>query len=131
MDGFLLQDWTTIRLVGATASAYQSEEDWFDVSAYSEIVFWTETSNILLGGGTQVRIELETSPTKDESLFLPMTSLALVPSAAPTITKILEGSAPVLPQAWIRWKLRAIGSPPNEWGATFRVHAAAPRRRAG
>lgn len=131
MDGILLQDWTTIRVDGATAVVYQAEDAWLDVDAYGDLIFWTEASNVLLGGGTAVRIEYETAPTKDESLFLPMASITLAASATPTITKILDGSAPVLPQAWVRWKLRALGSPPSTWGATVRVHCAAARRRAG
>ncbi len=131
MDGILLQDWTTIRVDGGAAVVYQAEDAWLDVDGYGDLIFWTEASHVLLGGGTAVRIEYETAPTKDESLFLPMASVTLGAIGAPIITKIVEGSAPVLPQAWVRWKLRALGSPPSTWGATLRVHCAANRRRSG
>ena len=124
MDGILVQDWTTIRVTGATSTVIQAEENWVDIDSYGDLVFWLEVSNLLLGGGTAVQLAYETLPSKDESLVRSLSTFSLSAAATPHITKVLDGIATELPAAWLRWKLSALGSPSGEWGATFRIHCA-------
>jgi hypothetical protein len=70
--GYLLQDWTTIR--GSTlalnpAGIVQSESDWMSFQPYQDIVFWTDVKSISLGGLTNIALDYETAPAKDDLLF--------------------------------------------------------------
>jgi hypothetical protein len=122
--GVLWQDWTTLRLTGATNTIAQSEPLWLDVDDYRDAVFWLEVKNREIGGAVGVVCVYETSPSKDEVLFRPMTGpFPLAVTSTPYITKVLEAQNPSVPLSkWIRWRLYLSGTPSSEWGATFRIH---------
>jgi hypothetical protein len=124
VEGFLLQDWTSIRVSGASATVTQSEIGWLDLDGYRDLVMWLEVRNVAVGGGTSVVLDFETSPVPDDNFFATMASETLAASGSPVITKILATAATPL-DVWVRWKLRATGSPASEWGATFRIHCSA------
>lgn len=89
MYGYMLQDWSTARLAAGQADLVQSESDWMSFQGYQDIVFWLEATSVTLDGATNIQVSYETSPTKDNSLFVPMTSAVVLTArtTTPTITK--------------------------------------------
>lgn len=125
MYGVLWQDWTTLRLTGATSTVVQSEPLWLDVDDYRDAVFWLEVKQLSLGGASAVLLAYETSASKDEALFRSMSSFPLGVTTTPFLTPVLERQNPTIPLgAWIRWRLFLAGTPTSEWGATLRIHLA-------
>lgn len=126
MYGYLLQHWLTIRGSASGANVTQSESDCLSFQAYQDIVFWLETKSVTLGGLTSITLEYQTSPTKDESLFIAMTTAVTLSAGGPTITKIILAQSPTVPLArWVRWTLFPNGTPTGEYGACFRILCAA------
>lgn len=128
MYGYMLQDWFTARLASSQADLIQSESDWMSFQPYQDIIFWLEATSVTLDGATNIQVSYETSPTKDNSLFLPMTAAEVLtaPTTQPTITKVLLSQNPDVPLArWVRWRIAVTGTPTTEWGLCFRIHCAA------
>ncbi len=121
MHTFVLQDWITVR--GASGiNITQSESEWLDLTQYEDLTLWIDCKEIT---GTTVTINIETSPTKDDTLFSAMyaatlTTTLVSPSTA--AAKILMSSATVPVARYVRWKLVA---PAAAYDATFRVFISA------
>ena len=123
MHGVLWQDWTTLRLTGATNSVTQSEPLWLDVDDYRDAIFWLECKQLSVGGAVAVLCSYETAPSKDDLLFRPMSQFPLGLTSVPYITRVLAAQNPSVPLgSWIRWRLFVAGTPTAEWGATLRLH---------
>ena len=123
MHGVLWQDWTTLRLTGATSAVTQSEPLWLDVVDYRDAIFWLECRQLSVGGAAAAVLAYETSPSKDEVLFRPMSQFPLAVTSAPFIIRIIDARNPTVPLGnWIRWRLFIAGTPTTEWGATLRLH---------
>ena len=118
MHTFLLCDWTTIR--GNNNTINQSESEWLDLTQYEDLFFWIEVKEVT---GAAVTLNLQTSPTKDESLFATMSANTTL--AAGTITpasgtgKCLMSNAAVPVARYVRWQLTSANNP---FDATFRIH---------
>ncbi len=116
MHTFILQDYATIR--GTTGTAItQNESGWLDLTPYQDLVFWIDTRELT----ATVTCRLQTSPTKDEAMFLDIiTSFAL----AVTVTQkpALLGTATVPIARYLRWVLIGSATP---WDATLRIYVAA------
>ena len=129
MYSALLQDWITIRVSSGSTSITQSEADWASFQQYRDIVFWLDVRSLALAGGTDVLVSYETSPAKDESLFVPMVaavSLSNIVGVTPTITRVLLSQNPAVPLSrWVRWRLSVAGTPTSDWGAMIRIHCSA------
>ena len=128
MEGYLLQDWTTIRAAATTTFVAQSELGWLDLLDYRDAIFWLEVKARNVGGGTDLFMRYETAPSKDEALFLLMTpAFRMTASALPDVKKVIEATNPSVPVCrWVRWRMEAE-APVSEWSATFRIHCAANR----
>ncbi len=116
MHTFILQDYATIRGNSSTTIT-QNESAWLDLTPYQDLVFWIDTRE--LTGAVTCR--LQTSPTKDEAMFLDIiASFAL----AVTVTQkpALLGVATVPIARYLRWVL--VG-PASTWDATLRIYVAA------
>jgi hypothetical protein len=124
VDGYLLQDWTTLRATSAQTTVVQSEVGWLDLEGYRDVVLWLEVRHVANGGGTNVVLDYQTSPEPDESYFTTMESETLTASADPVVQPIPATATTPL-EVWLRWRLRVTGSPSSDWGATFRIHCAA------
>jgi hypothetical protein len=133
VHGVLWQDWTTVRLTGATNTITQTEAHWLDVDDYRDVVFWLEVKQYSVGGAVGVLCSYETSPSKDDVLFRPMNGVFLLGvTSTPYLTKVLEKQNPSTPLSkWIRWRLFLAGTPTGEWGATFRIHCSLNASRGG
>ena len=123
MYGYILQDWITIRGNSSITSIAQSEPDWLGLAPYQDLVLWLDCRELTLGGATAINMNYETAPTKDDSLFIAMTSaFAVTAATTPTVTKILLAQNPTVPLGrWVRWKLTVSGTATSSWDATFRV----------
>jgi hypothetical protein len=106
----------------------QSEMDWMSFQPYQDIILWVETRSANAAGANSVDIQFETSPSRDETLFLPMRpAVALTPGTPVVVPVVLSQIVPPdVPLArWVRWRLRINGTPNADWGATFRVNCVA------
>lgn len=121
MYSFVLQDWTSLEGVG-TVSVIQSEHDWLDMSPFQDVVLWIDVRQATTSPTPNLLIE--TSPSKDESLFVSMNSTAIPMTASPSpfILQLLMGSAAVPVAQYLRWKISSGG---GTWEATFRILVAA------
>lgn len=119
MHTFILQDWTTIR--GGVTTVTQGESGWLDLTPYQDLVFWVDCREI----SGSPSITLQTSPAKDEALFMPIVaSFSLTASATPAVkTALMSASTSTNPPIarYLRWQLN--GTP--TWDTTFRVLVAA------
>ena len=120
MHAFILQDWITIRGQSTVTTVTQGEDGWLDLTAYQDAIFWIDCRE--QSGSTAPTIQFQTSPTKDESLFVNMMSTAttLVAQTAPSFVKATLAGATNVPLArFVRWQLN--GPSGSLWDATFRV----------
>jgi hypothetical protein len=63
-----LQDWITITAASTNQIIIQPEPDWLDISDYQDIAAYLEVSQTSVGNNL-VNVNLQSSPTKDESFF--------------------------------------------------------------
>ena len=122
MHTFILQDWTTIRGTSTTATITQGESGWLDLTSYQDVVFWVDVREFT---GTTVTMTLQTSPTKDDSLFTAIVTafLLVLNTSTAQIQKATLSNATVPLARYVRWQLNGPAVTP--WDATFRVLAAA------
>jgi len=139
MYGYVLQDWITIR-GSSIADVIQGESGWMGFSSFQDIVFWLDVREATFptGGGTpSLTWYFETSPTKDNNLFTPMSTATVSLATLTTpgvqlltgaLPRVILASGPAVPLAtWVRWRLSPAGTTAPPWDATFRVLAAANR----
>jgi hypothetical protein len=121
---FIMQPWRALRGNLAITSITQTESCWLDLSPYQDIVAWLEVKEVSAGGGTNVQMAYQTSPTKDDSLFQAVVA-AFNMGTGVTTTVMLKDSATVTLSRWLRWQLTVTGTPSSTWDATFRIFIAA------
>lgn len=130
MYGFMLQDWTMVRLAFDVPAITQGETDWSDLREYRDLVLWLEVRELSLASGiTGVVFNYETSPTRDEPLFIAAaTSSTLTgPLATAETKKVILAANPTVPLArWLRWKIATTGAGSSGNSTiVFRIAAAA------
>ena len=112
----VLKDWTEVG--GGLGTLLQSELAWFPTDLFQDAGFFVEVRAVT---GTSVYLSFETSPTRDNSLFLPMQPEldlgALVASNTVQTCLAHATSGPPL-ASFVRWKLRSTAA---AWNACFRV----------
>ena len=126
MRGFVLQDWVTIRGATSITQVIQNETNWLSLEAYQDAIFWLQAPELTVGGGT-VKINYETAPIKDETLFWPMGTASggitvIGNSMTPQFTQVILstiGSTGTPLSRWVRWRL--TNSATGVWDITFRV----------
>jgi hypothetical protein len=135
MHSYLSQDLITMRGATSVTTITQAEGAWLDLFAYEDIVCWLDVKEVTTGGGT-VQMSYETSPSKDDSLFVAMPTpltlgtLGLTPTAW-VLSALTTFQVPLA--RWFRWKLMASGGTLS-WDVTFRLWVSAnsnARRRQG
>lgn len=122
MDAILLQPWTTARASATSGvlSITQDEEAWLDLGQALDATFWIDVPVVTTAGST-VFLNLESAPTKDESLFQPITPpVALSASASPVLARTVRSASTAPLSRWVRWRL-STPSGSGTWDATFRV----------
>ncbi len=89
MISFVLQDWITVRGDVSVSEIAQGEHEVLGVAPFQDVVFWLEIRAVTNGGANApaVNITYETSPSKDEQLYVPMV-------AAFDMTSVFTGSPP-------------------------------------
>jgi hypothetical protein len=139
MEGFLFQDWVTIRgAAGVLPTAplgmvIQAQPFWIDMSAYRDVMVWLDVRNVDVDVTKTVKIAYETAPTCDESLFAQMiTPLDIQTGVAVTqlfSSAVFSASLTTFPPLarWFRWKLFPSAATAASWDVTFRIFLAANR----
>lgn len=129
MHSFVLQDFVTIRGSSTTQTISQSESGYRDLSAYEDLIAWIDVREVTLLGNANVTFNIQTSPLKDEFLFVTMESSPLAATVAltvPSVRKIVlaaitnNATAPFPLGRFLRWQLVASGAT-GTWDATFRI----------
>jgi hypothetical protein len=129
MFGVMLQDWLSVQGNNSTTNSFlQSEADWFDASAYQDIIFWLHCSQYLPNGAGALQVALQTSPIKNEGSFATMTTFTL--AAGVQVTPIILATANVPLARWVRWQFTVTAPAAAIFAATFRILAAANPRGA-
>jgi hypothetical protein len=123
MDGWLLQDWVTIRATNSggptITSVPQGSSGWIDVGDYEDFSFFLDIRE--LTNGANQTIFYETSPSEQESSFRSMASFT--PAVGQRVTRILSANAAIPPARFIRWRCGVSGA--GDWDITFRIWLAA------
>jgi hypothetical protein len=131
MHSFILQDFITIRGSSITQTVTQSENAWHDLGGYEDLVAWIDIRELSVASGANtVQFNLQTSPIKDEFLFVNMETAPLQATLALTAPKVrvitlaqlaLSSSPVAIPLGkFVRWQLVASGAT-GTWDATFRI----------
>src|SRR5258706_1157345 len=118
-----LQDYITIRSDIGVANVTQNETGWLDLAGFQDVVAFLEVKEF--SGATTISIGYQSSPSKDDSLFVSMTT-AVTMVVGTTVTKMLKTSATVPVARWVRWQLSAT-TISDSWDAYFRVWLACNR----
>src|ERR1022692_4885718 len=112
MHGHVLQDFVTIRGASTVTTITQTESAWMDVTPYQDLFAWIDVREVTLGSLTNIKINLQTAPIKDEFLFVTMPATTVSVSGAlssPTILQVIysAGSATnnVALGSFLRWQL--------------------------
>lgn len=125
MQTFVLQDWILVRSAG-NLDYPQEAKDWLALSSFQDVVFWLDVSRFSVSAGT-LEFRLQTSPTKDESLFKTMVS-SVSPGTGIKQLRVILATNPAVPLAtWVRWSLNTVGTSGGAWDIAFRVFACANR----
>jgi hypothetical protein len=120
VSALCLQPWITVRGASAVTSLTQDEKGWLDVAGFADAVFTIDVASVTSGGGT-ISLNIESAPTKDDALFLPVVpAISMKSSATPVSAKTVQ--TPTMPQLskWLRWRVSASGAT-STWDATFRI----------
>ncbi len=120
MYSFLLQDWITVRSASGVTTVTQSEACWLDLSAYQDVVAWLDVKNFTASGAT-VNLAFQSAASKDESMFLPVTSALSITQTGVSVTVMIKDLLTTPLARWLRWQLSISGSPTATWDATFRI----------
>lgn len=120
MDAALLQDSLTINGGDGIRSITQSAHQYLDIGRNEDLVFYLDIKNVS-GTGT-VTVSYETSPTPQDSSFLPMIAPVTISAAGLRVDRAAFSTAAVPPARYVRWRLQCTGGP---WSATFRIWVAA------
>lgn len=125
-----VQDWITIS-GDAGQRITQAESDWIQVPSFQDVVAYCEISSLSSGGGAT--LDLQTSPTKDESFFgaaisggspylvsFPL-SITSFTSGVQNLQVVHWASATNQPLArFVRWRLICASTAPTT--VTFRLY---------
>ena len=124
---FELQPWTTVRgTSSAVTSVTQDAALWQDMSGTADAAFLVDVSTVNTPSGSVV-LNLETSPSFDESSFAPVAPpLVLTAGTTPTLIKTIRTPLTAPLSRWTRWRLSAQ-SGAGTWDATFRVRGMSGR----
>jgi hypothetical protein len=131
---FIMQPWVTIRGNSTIGSITQSEPLWLDLAGFQDVVCWLEAKEILTGGATNIAINYETAPNKENVDFIALNGATPVnlTTVGPVVSIYLKDTASNPLARWLRWTLLPSGGTVSTtWDATFRVLVAAnaPGRR--
>ena len=126
MYGYVLQDWITIRGQTGLTSVTQTETDWLGLAPYQDVVFWIDVREVTFGGATNIGINLQTAPIKEDALFANMQTFGATTNGLTVIPNMSTNTATTVPLArWVRWQLKPNSTPTGTWDITFRILCAA------
>jgi len=137
MRSIIFQDWTTVHCTQPTVLSFtQPSEGWLDLSSFADATFWIDVSEVVLPSGDppSVQLLLQTSPTLDETYFMPAAPPInnLIPTnsglggTVPIVLRTVRSASTAPLARFLRWQLNLLnnsGGTPS-WGATFRIRMA-------
>ncbi len=117
MDTCLLQDWITVNAsdTGSPSSVTQSAHQYIDLGRFEDLVFYLDVRRYT---GAVVAVNYETSPTRQDSSFLPMIAPITLAAIGLRVDKAFFSTAAVPPARYVRWRLSTLG---GAWSATLRI----------
>jgi hypothetical protein len=120
---------------GGVNQITQDEEDWIDTRGITELGAVIECSSITLPSGGTISLSIETAPTCDESLFVPIgppivfDGSAVTASTTPILFKTVRTPSYMAPAGLVRWKATVSSGSSGVWSLTFRVRLVPGRSR--
>jgi hypothetical protein len=116
MDTCLLQDWITVGAhdTGGPTSVIQSAHQYVDLGQFEDLVFYLDVRKYT----GSVAASYETSPTRQDSSFLPMLAPITLAAIGLRVDKAFFSTAAVPPARYVRWRLSTGG---GAWSATLRI----------
>lgn len=126
MQAICAQDWVTVRGSASVATLTQGENAWLDLSAYQDVVAWLDVREFTPTSTNIPAVVYQTSPTQDESLFVPMSAVTVVTGVTTTVLlkEAMPANTPPLAR-WFRWQIAVSGG--VAWDLTFRLWIAVNR----
>jgi hypothetical protein len=124
MSSLVLQNWLTPRgnASSGVLSIAQGATRWLDVGDAVDATFWVDCREVTNPTGGNVTLNLETSPNKDEVMFMPVTPpITLAPAATPITVRTVLTPNTVPLSRWIRWRLSVGSASTGQWDATIRL----------
>jgi hypothetical protein len=115
MDAALLQSWTTIAGTSVIASVPQSAHEYLDIGEHEDLAFYLDVRR-LTGG---VTINYETSPTAEDSGFLPIIRPFAISAMGLRVDNAFFAFAATPAARFVRWRLSNSGG--VNWNVTFRI----------
>lgn len=108
MQTFTLMEHTTIR--GTNNTVTQSESQWLDLFGYQDLIAYVQTFEVT-GLPTATTLNIQTSPTRDDSLFQTAATIATVSVSTQVLKAILSTNPAVPLMRWVRWQLTSTATP--------------------
>jgi hypothetical protein len=90
-----------------------------DLTDYADCTFWIDVTDVAAPTNSNVVLALQTSPTRDETLFTNIATLVTLAISGTPLT--LRNNFPVA--RFVRWTLSLSNTNAGSWGATFRIRA--------
>ncbi|CAN5424825.1 hypothetical protein BH09MYX1_BH09MYX1_58430 [soil metagenome] len=118
MEATLLQELLTMGAQDGIADITQSAHQYLDVGQNEDLVFYVDVRDVV----NAVSIFFETSPTPQNSSFLPMVAPVKVTVPGLVVSRASFSTAAVPPARYVRWRLN--GPPSGGWRVTFRIWCA-------
>lgn len=119
MKTCLLQDWITVNAADNQVIA-QSAHQYVDLGQFEDLVFYLDVRKFESGP----ILGYETSPTKQDSSFLPMIAPIAITTVGVRVDRAMFSTAAVPPARYVRWKITTGG---GTWAMTFRIWMTAYR----
>ncbi len=115
-----MQDWLTIRQPSSVTLVRQSASDWLELEGIRDVSMWIQVSDVTFNAALQ--LQLETSPTEDESLFqtVSMQTTVATLTAPGVYAAVSRANVAAVPLArHLRWAIATSGG--VDWNVTFRI----------
>lgn len=109
----LMQDWITLQGNSSADAVVQPGSEWIDAQDFVDYTILLDVREAT----SNLRVEIETSPIEDESMFTGSTSF--VPTSMGVYQQVVRFATATVPLArYLRWRVHHASS---SWKITFRL----------
>lgn len=122
---FLVADWTIASGSGPdVVELKQDADEYCKLGPYQDCAFLIDCSDVSAPSGTSITLQMETSPTFDESMFQNVSApITLVASSTVVRSRTLRIPSTQPLAQYLRHKVYVPGGTSGNWRARFRIRA--------